>query len=182
MDNESSHGRSQASMGNNAPSTSHETMPQPAPGPSEPISPATGADNPGLRMKAVLLVDLNRKSRESRAKVMRARGVRVDCAADFGAARVRLVADRYNLVLVDPGRERESAEALVKEIRTSNSRQLVGFLVGSPRFVVKSLSTGASRPRPPVMPPAIDAGSGTPTAGSTDFGPRIRDAEAENKK
>jgi CheY-like chemotaxis protein len=132
-----------------------------------------------LRSKSILLMDSNRQSRESRAKALRTHGVQVDCVADAAAARVRLAAEKYDLILVDPGRERESAELLVQGIRANNSRQLVGFLVGSPLFVAKSLG-GGSNPRPPRPPatPAAAATANAPAIGGIDFGQRIRDAEA----
>lgn len=92
-----------------------------------------------MNKKSVLLVDSNRHSRESRAKVMRTMGVRVVCADNACSARVRLVKEKYNLILVDLGPDVTAAESLVSEIRTKNSRQLVGFLVGSPLFVAQSL-------------------------------------------
>jgi CheY-like chemotaxis protein len=134
-----------------------------------------------LRRKSILLVDSNRKSRETRAEIMRTHGVQVDCVVDAGAARVRLAAEKYDLILVDPGRERESAELLVQEIRANNSRQLVRFLVGGPLFVAKSLTDG-SNPRPPRPPatPRVTAAEkpNAPATGGIDFGQRIRDAEA----
>ena len=167
-------GRRQASIGK-------ESQQSPPSGPGELLAPRAVADAVGLRSKSVLLLDVNPRSRESRAKIMRTRGVKVDCVGDADAARVRLTAGKYDLILVDPGRERESAESLVQEIRANNPRQLVGFLVGSPRFVVKSLTgDGTPRPtRPPATPPVAAAETpNAPAAGGIDFGQRIRDAEA----
>lgn len=138
-----------------------------------PISPASG-----IAVKSVLLLDSNLRSRESRAKIMRHKGVRVDTVATPDAARVRLAAEKYNLVLVDCGRDPGTAESLVQEIKAKNSRQLVGFLVGSPLFISKTSSGGTSHrqqgpaivARPQKLAPAPEARS---------FGQRIRDAEAE---
>jgi CheY-like chemotaxis protein len=191
MTDEPTLGRWQVSIGNEAPQSPQIAAPHStASGPTEPVAPRAIPDAVGLRSKSVLLVDSNRQSRESRADILRTRGVQVDCVADADAARVRLATEKYDLILVDPGRERESAESLAQEIRATNSRQLVGFLVGSPLFVVKSLN-GASSPRPPRPPatPPVAAGQ-TPNAsaaGGIDFGQRIRaaeavrDAEAHNK-
>lgn len=174
--------RWQASLGNEEHESPREAVTHaPASGPGEAAAPGALAAAIGLRSKSILLVDSNRQSRESRAKIMRTRGVRVDCAVDADAARVRLAAEKYDLILVDPGRERESAQSLVQEIRTNNARQLVGFLVGSPLFVAKSL-TGGTNPTPPprrrpmATPPA--AAVETANAPASDFGQRIRDAEA----
>jgi CheY-like chemotaxis protein len=175
----------QASIGNEAHASPQEAAPYaPASGPGEGVAPKAIAAAIGLRSKSILLVDSNRQSRESRAKIMRTRGVRVDCVVDAAAARVHLAAEKYNLILVDPGRERERAELLVQEIRTHDARQLVGFLVGGPLFVAKSL-TGVSNPTPPARPRpsatapvvAVETANVPATVGS-DFGQRIRDAEA----
>ena len=177
--------RWQTSIGNEAQESAPAAAPpSPASGSGESVVPRAIDSAIELRSKSVLLVDANRQSRESRAKIMRTRGVRVDCVVDAAAAREHLAAEKYNLILVDPGRERESAESLVQEIRTNNARQMVGFLVGSPLFVAKSLTGGSkptppARPRPPAAPPAaaVETANVPATAGS-DFGQRIRDAEA----
>jgi CheY-like chemotaxis protein len=132
------------------------------------------------RKKTVLLVDSNLRSRESRAKVMRSKGVHVDCVGSADAARVRLAADKYNLVLVDLGRDTDLAESLVQEIRGKNSRQLVGFLVGSPLFIAKSLRSAHS-PGRHVPPPAVIEGGdspSTPAATPSEFGQGIKKTEA----
>jgi len=128
-------------------------------------------------------VDSDIRSRETRARGMRAQGVRVDCVASAAAARVRLAAETYNLILVDPGCEVGDAESLVQEIRSRNSRQLVRFLVGGPLFVAKSLSGGncASGPQRVPAPGAAPDKQSTPAAGGSDFGQKIRDAEADEK-
>jgi CheY-like chemotaxis protein len=125
-----------------------------------------------------LLLDSNLRSRESRAKVMRDKGVQVDTVATADAARVRMGIQKYNLVLVDCGRDTETAETLVQEIRANNSRQLVGFLVGSPLFIARTLSGGntyraqahATVPMPQKPAPAPEAKT---------LGQRIIEAEAE---
>jgi CheY-like chemotaxis protein len=140
-----------------------------------------GAPSPpasGIAVKSVLLLDSNLRSRESRAKIMRHKGVRVDTVATPAAARVRLAAEKYNLILVDCGRDPGTTESLVQEIKAKNSRQLVGFLVGSPLFISKTSSGDTSHrqpgpaivTRPQKLAPAPEARS---------FGQRIRDAEAE---
>ena len=176
--------RWQTSIGNEAQPSAPEAAPHsPASGAGELVVPAAIESAIGLRSKSILLVDANRQSREERAKIMRTRGVRVDCVVDAAAAREHLAAEKYNLILVDPGRERESAESLVQEIRTNNARQMVGFLVGSPLFIAKSLTGGSrptppARPRPPAPPPAAAVGAAHAPAAGSDFGQRIRDAEA----
>ncbi len=153
--------RWQATVGNNG----QQSAPKPEsdqPQAGRPGAPAAlPAVNGALewRKKTVLLVDSNLRSRESRAKVMRNKGVHVDCVANADAARVRLGAEKYNLILVDLGRDTEAAESLVREIRSNNSRQLVGFLVGSPWFVAKSLTGGKGgirKPSPIVAPVEVE--------------------------
>jgi CheY-like chemotaxis protein len=167
--------RWQASIGNEAQQQPQTAAPgEDRPAQAEALVRPRGSEG---NQKTILLVDSNLRSRESRAKVMRNKGVMVDCVASADAARVRLRVEKYNLILVDLGRDVDGAEALVQEIRTKNSRQLVGFLVGSPLFVVRSLGDSNSRPRR--MPaPAPAAKPGTPAVPGIDFGQKIRDAEA----
>jgi CheY-like chemotaxis protein len=171
-------------MGNDAQQPHHSATGPSAPGTGEPARPAAILEGIGLRKKSVLLVDSNLRSRQSRAKVMRTKGVRVDCVGNADAARVRLAAETYNLVLVDLGHDVDGAESLVHEIRTQNSRQLVGFLVGSPLFVAQSLNGSNPRPRRAPEPAIVASGEkpSTPTAAGIDFGQRIRDAEAAEKE
>jgi CheY-like chemotaxis protein len=134
-----------------------------------------------LLKKVVLLVDVNPDTRESRAKVLRTRGVTVHCASSARGARLRVHSAAYNLILVDLGSESEAAEALVQEIRLKNPRQLVAFLVGSPLFIAKSLrSKGVSRSRDTIRTTAPSGMS--PAVASNDpfnFGQKIREAEGE---
>ncbi len=152
--------------------------------PSTQVDPAAAvagvpAGKPQWANKTVLLVDSNRHSRESRAKIMRGMGVRVECAPTADAARALLDAGTYNLVLVDLGTDIAGAESLARGIRSANTRQLVGFLVGSPLFVATSL-TGKRRPhRAPSLATIAPAPVPPQTSASDDFGQRIRDAEAE---
>lgn len=133
-----------------------------------------------LMKKAVLLIDVDSATRESRSKVMRTLGVTVHCAGSVTGARQKLESGSYDLVLVDLGSDVEGAKSLAEEIRSKNSRQLVAFLVGSPLFVATSLGdkTG-SVPKPvplqnePVKKPEA------PVSSAFDFGQKIRDAEAK---
>lgn len=130
--------------------------------------------------KSVLLVDSNLRSRESRAKMMRSMGVRVECAPNADAARARLASEKFNLILVDLGRDTEAAESLVSGIRTRSPRQLVGFLVGSPLFVATSLSGKKFLPKR-VPAPAAEVSvfrPNSPLVTTSDFGQKIKDAEA----
>jgi CheY-like chemotaxis protein len=182
MNSDQTPGRWQESIGNDAQQQQQKlSSPDQAPKAGVNIGSAASTGGSEWRNKTVLLVDSNLRSRESRAKVMRTLGVRVDCAANANAARVRLAAEKYNLILVDLGRDVDSAESLVHEIRTKNSRQLVQFLVGRPLFVATSLNGSSPRPRRAAAP--VTAASAekpsTPAVSAVDFGQRIRDAEAE---
>lgn len=131
--------------------------------------------------KTVLLVDLNPRTRDSRAKVMRELGATVHCAPSTLAARAQLDLGAYSLVLLDFGRDVAGAEQLAHDIRAKNPRQLVAFLVGSPLFVATTLTAKpASRPTPPAPAAAVSVRkANTRASASSDFGQQIRDAEAE---
>lgn len=166
-------GQRQLSIGAGTPEPADPAVPVPATAPA-----ASAAGEMRWKDKTVLLVDANRLSRDSRAKIMGAMGVRIQCAPTAEAARALLQSGTYNLILVDPGRDIAAAESLVKDIKAANSRQLVGFLVGRPLFVATSLK---SKPRPHREPaitiPAVAAAP--PISPADDFGQRVRDAEAE---
>ncbi len=127
--------------------------------------------------KAVLLVDINPATRDSRAKMLRSFGVKVQCASDAGTALLQLTSAAYNLVLVDLGRDIEGAESLALEIKTKIPRQLVAFLIGSPLYLAASpriAGTGQQRSSVAlVKPPVVKSDT------ASDFGQKIKAAEAE---
>lgn len=164
-------------MVNSEPLAPNGTAASPPEPPILGASPAPAIASGAWHKKSVLLVDSNPRSRESRAKVMRALGVLVDTVPSAVTARTQLTVLKYNLVLVDLGRDLDNAKSLGAEIKARNPRQLIGYLVGSPRYVAASPDGGAGRlhraPRPvpvaqPVKAPPVK-----------DFGQRVRDAEAE---
>lgn len=126
-----------------------------------------------LLNKVVLLVDSNPRTRESRAKVLRTMGVTVHSAANAASARARLENSRFNLILVDLGRDVEGAESLVAEIRLKNHKQRVAFLVGKPLYVASALRREVSAPPAAVKVPF----EASETPALTEFGKRIKDAE-----
>jgi CheY-like chemotaxis protein len=136
---------------------------------------------PGSGQKSVLLVDSNRRSREARAKVMRTMGVRVECAGNAGTARVRLANEKYNLILVDLGEDVAAAESFVTEIRTRDSRQLVGFLVGSPLFVAQSLDGKSGTPIS-IGRPATAQTAPEPEPPGSDSNQKTRIGETEQEQ
>lgn len=128
--------------------------------------------------KVVLLVDVDARTREARARVMRDLGAEVHCAGGAPEARLQLHAGKYHIVLVDFGSDQAGAEKFAGEVRAKNPGQLLAFLVGSPRFVAKSLgftprqrSSAPSQSAAPAAPP--------PSPKILDFAQKIRDAEAE---
>ncbi len=151
--------------------------------PSSPAQAEGAAQAGKWRNKTVLLVDSDRRSREARAKTMRSMGVRVESVSTADAARARLESGSYNLVLVDPGRDVDGAESLVNGIRRANSRQVVGFLIGSPLFVATSLSARSRPGRVRAAIPIPKIAAAPPAAASADdFGQRVKDAEAEQAR
>ena len=141
----------------------------------------------GIPAKTVLLVDDNSHSRAARARTLREVGMMVDCAATASAGLSRLHTGSYSLVLVDVSKDRAGAERLVAEIKSSNPRQLVAFLVGSPPFVVKSLHGVTPQSMQDVIPRrVVRQGAERASAGSTnlrsDFGQRIRQIQARKEE
>lgn len=163
----------QASIGNGASLTEGD--------PEMPARSKAALRKPTWENKVVLLVDTNSRTRDSRAKVMRTLGVTVHCAASAATAHSRLAVGKYNLVLVDLGRDIDGAELLVQEIKSRNPRQRVAFLVGRPLYVATSLKRdGVSRQRSTVPTLAgPDQKPSAPALACTDFGRKVRDAEAE---
>ncbi len=147
------------------------------------LLPQPAAANGGSTwaQKSVLLVDANRQTRQSRAKIMRTMGVRVECVANADTARAKLAAEKYNLILVDLGHDVTGAESLVGEIRSRNSRQLVGFLVGSPLFVSQSLNGKPSRPMPLSVVPT-GARVAEVKGAASEFGQKTGNAETDAEK
>lgn len=164
------HGSWQASIGNET-DGKQDTSPTPNSENTRPVAP-------NRESKIVLLVDGNSRTRESRVKVFRNRGVSVHCAASADTARDRLASTAYDLVLVDPGQDFEAAEKLVQEIRTKNPRQRAAFLVGQPLYVAASLkpASQSQQTRLTEVEPALRPQK---LHGISDFGQRIRDAEAK---
>jgi CheY-like chemotaxis protein len=147
---------------------------------SIPGSPKQPANKFWLMKKTVLLIDVDSATREARSKVMRTLGVTVHCAATLSGARQKLESGSYNMVLVDLGSDIEGAKSLAEEIRAKNSRQLVAFLVGSPRFVATSLD-GATVASPKLLAPRAEPPrkADSVTSSDFDFGQKVRDAEAK---
>jgi hypothetical protein len=112
---------------------------------------------------------------------MRELGAEVDCAANAATAVSRCQTGSYNLVLVNLGHDLLEAERLAARIKAGNPRQRVAFLVGSPRYVASSLRRNSADQQPTAAKVGLPSGN-TAAAAATDFGQRVRDAEAEAKQ
>lgn len=132
----------------------------------------------GWQDKFVLLVDVNSRTRETRSKMLRKFGVTVHCVPSTGAARARMAATNYNLVLIDLGNKIEEAESFAQELRARNKHQRLGFLIGSPLYIATSLK-GRALAQPLTAAPAQTPAVKTAASGLSDFGQKIKDAEAE---
>jgi CheY-like chemotaxis protein len=164
-------GEWQASIGNEVGVAEHKAA---GPGESAAAPRASSWQN-----KTVLLIDTNPHTRDSRAKIMRTLGVTVDCVANVETAHLRLATGKYNMVLVDLGRDINGAELLEREIKGRNPRQLVAFLVGRPLLVSTSLKRDGTNRQRPQGPVAATPKQSAPARAAMDFGQKIRDAEAE---
>lgn len=134
---------------------------------------STGASS--WTRKTVLLVDVDARTREARARVLRTLGAEVHSAASLPEARLQLKSASYSIVLLDFGGDRATAEELAGEIHDQKPRQLVALLVGSPHFIAKPFARN-TEPRPVRVPAKPPEGGGEAT--ELDFGQRIRAAEA----
>ncbi|HWR15426.1 MAG TPA: hypothetical protein VN577_11405 [Terriglobales bacterium] len=120
-------------------------------------------------IQSILLVDVHTHTRASRAQTMRNLGATVDCAPSAVSAISQFASGLYRLVLIDLGSDVPGAEQLASDIRLKRPKQLIGFLVGGPKFIVKTLTHKSVLPvstRPD--PEEQDA---------SDFGRKIREAE-----
>ncbi len=122
-------------------------------------------DTSTISAKTVLLIDLNPRTLAARAKVMRQRGMMVDCAATVTLGLSCCRAGHYNLVLIDLAKDLVGADRLVADIKRDNPRQLVALLVGKPPYIVKYPKRAGAKTLPPVV--------------SIDFGQRPKQAQTE---
>ena len=165
--------------GKAVPSGTPSNQPPTAADGSSPLAAANLSGTQTAR-KSVLLVDSHPESRETRAKAMRFLGARVETASGPQDARVRLTTEHYDLVLVEVGRNLAAARSLGDEIKARNPRQRIGYLVGSPRFITTSLGAAPARSNRALAPDTVAPAATLPAVNaSTDFGQRIREAEAE---
>jgi CheY-like chemotaxis protein len=130
---------------------------------------------------AVLLVDVHQQSRNLRAEMMRNLGATVDCASSATSAIARFALRLYRLVLIDLGEDHEGAEQLALDIRQIRPKQLIGFLIGGPTYIAKTLARksedvipfSASTPTTPIPEPELSHESA--------FTRKIREVEQESQ-
>jgi len=84
---------------------------------------------------SVLLIDNNAERRRLRTRIMGLRGLEVIVACDLTEASLIWHRDRYDLVLMDIRADHRGCIALRDEIKKQQPGQIVGFLVGRPKFV-----------------------------------------------
>ena len=90
--------------------------------------------------KRILLLATYATKRDLRAKILRKKGIEVDCAADVAEARLLWQADAYNLLLVDVHNDSQNLRAFCDEVRGAKPPQTVAFLVGKPVYLAGSPS------------------------------------------
>ena len=125
----------------------------------------------------VLLVDIHLKSRDSRADAMRKLGATVDSVSSAALAIARLASRLYRLVLIDLGEDQEGAEQLARDIRRIKPKQLVGFLVGSPAYISKTLVRDTKGDVPFPVSTTTTSIAEPELAHESAFGRRVREVE-----
>lgn len=83
----------------------------------------------------ILLMDGNAERRALRKKILGLHGMEVIGASDLTEATSIWHRDRYDLVLIDIRRDYRGSIAWRDEIKKQSPKQIVGFLVGQPRYV-----------------------------------------------
>ena len=86
-------------------------------------------------LKTVLLFDSHQDLGEARASRLRRYGIAVETTATVEAARARLKASKYDLILVAPRGNPEEAIRLHREIKQLRPQQRVAFFVGPPKYI-----------------------------------------------
>ena len=92
-----------------------------------------------LADKKVLLIDRSRATRETRAAVLRSRGVEVHEAEEISAARFLWQPNVYDLVMLDLRRySPEETREFYEQIKGASPRQQFAFLMGPPRYLSRT--------------------------------------------
>ena len=96
-------------------------------------------NRPVLADKKVLLIDRSQATRETRAAVLRSRGVEVNEAEEISAARFLWQPNVYDLVMLDLRRySPEETREFYEQIKGASPRQQVAFLVGAPVYLSRT--------------------------------------------
>src|SRR6266852_4866091 len=92
-----------------------------------------------LRGKRILLIDPFQATRETRAAVLRSRGVEVNEAEEISAARFLWQPNVYDLVMLDLRRySPEETREFYEQIKGASPRQQFAFLMGPPRYLSRT--------------------------------------------
>lgn len=83
----------------------------------------------------ILLIDSNAERRALRKRILLLQGLEVIGAPDLLEASSIWHRDRYDLVLMDIRNDHHGCLAWRDEIKKENSKQIVAFLVGPPKFI-----------------------------------------------
>jgi DNA-binding NtrC family response regulator len=83
--------------------------------------------------KNVLIIDGNEAMQQSRARVLRSRGVHVHTAKSVTEAELLWVPDFFDLVLLDVRQRSKEAVEFWRTIRRQHPGQRIRFLVGPPQ-------------------------------------------------
>ena len=96
-------------------------------------------NRPILADKKVLLIDRSQATRETRAAVLRSRGVEVNEAEEISAARFLWQPNVYDLVMLDLRRySPEETREFYEQIKGAGPRQQFAFLMGPPRYLSRT--------------------------------------------
>ena len=96
-------------------------------------------NRPVLADKKVLLIDRSQATRETRAAVLRSRGVEVNEAEEISAARFLWQPNVYDLVMLDVRRySQEETREFYEQIKGASPRQQFAFLMGPPRYLSRT--------------------------------------------
>jgi len=134
-------------------------------------APPSSADE-----KCILLLDANDRSRESRAKALRDRGLNVDCAATAEQARALWSLRSHELVLIEFRNASPAVHEFYHEVCRQWKRQKFGFYVNHPPHLTRSY-----RQCGPTQTQLETPAEGTPLSGHAEVGhgrtqPGLREA------
>ena len=92
---------------------------------------------------SILLMDANSERRALFKKIMALNGAEVVGACELGEAASIWHGGRYDMVLIDIPRDRQSCFAWRGEVKKEKPQQIVAFLVGKPKYIELNRSAGS---------------------------------------